>query len=69
MRVPGPSDDDRRRAGLCAECACAKRVPSANGPVYFLCERSATDPSYPKYPQLPVLRCAGYQAEQARPLH
>jgi hypothetical protein len=25
-----------------------------------MCERSKTDPSYPKYPRLPVKRCAGY---------
>jgi hypothetical protein len=25
-----------------------------------MCERSKTDPRYPKYPRLPVKRCAGY---------
>ena len=25
-----------------------------------MCERSFTDASYPKYPRLPVLQCAGY---------
>jgi hypothetical protein len=25
-----------------------------------MCERSKTDPSYPKYPRLPVEECRGY---------
>ena len=28
---------------------------------FYLCERSATDPSFPKYPRLPVLQCGGYE--------
>jgi hypothetical protein len=26
-----------------------------------MCERSKTDERYPKYPRLPVARCAGYE--------
>jgi hypothetical protein len=26
-----------------------------------MCERSKTDPRYPKYPRLPVERCAGHE--------
>jgi hypothetical protein len=26
-----------------------------------MCERSKTDERYPKYPRLPVERCAGYE--------
>jgi hypothetical protein len=26
-----------------------------------MCERSKTDPAYPKYPRLPVLECAGFE--------
>jgi hypothetical protein len=33
---------------------------SDRGSVFYLCERSLTDPAYPKYPRLPVLECAGY---------
>jgi len=29
--------------------------------VFRLCERSATDPAYPRYPALPVLRCPGFE--------
>ena len=26
-----------------------------------MCERSKTDPSFPKYPRVPVLECRGYE--------
>jgi hypothetical protein len=26
-----------------------------------MCERSKTDPRYPKYPRLPVKECAGWE--------
>lgn len=51
---------ERRLAGLCADCAHARRVESARGSVFYLCQRAAFDPAFPKYPQLPVSTCAGY---------
>ena len=56
-----------RRAGLCASCAHASRVTSARGSTFILCARSQTDARYPKYPPLPVLRCAGHEPSSARP--
>ncbi len=56
----GPVVDDRVRAGLCADCRWARRVPSARGSVFFLCRRAETDPAYPRYPRLPRLSCPGY---------
>lgn len=47
-------------AGLCADCAHARRVESARGSVFVLCERSSSDPAYAKYPRLPVLACPSY---------
>ena len=47
-------------AGLCAECAWTRRIASGRGPVYYWCGKSKEDGRYPKYPHLPVLRCAGY---------
>lgn len=32
-----------------------------------MCERSRADPSFPRYPNLPVLACRGY--EPANPDH
>jgi hypothetical protein len=28
---------------------------------FYLCERSFTDPDYPKYPRLPVVACPGIE--------
>jgi hypothetical protein len=37
--------------------------------MFLLCERSRADPAYPRYPRLPVVRCAGFQpkADEAPP--
>jgi len=47
--------------GLCASCAFARRIESARGSQFVLCERSRTDAAFPKYPRLPVFACAGYE--------
>jgi mannose-6-phosphate isomerase-like protein (cupin superfamily) len=36
-------------------------IRSDRGALFYLCALSAGDPRFPKYPRLPVLRCAGYQ--------
>lgn len=46
--------------GLCASCTRCKRITSTKGGVFYLCGRAAEDPAFPKYPQLPVIQCAGY---------
>lgn len=51
---------DPTRIGLCADCQFMRRIASDRGSVFFFCERSKTDPQFPKYPRLPVLQCAGY---------
>jgi hypothetical protein len=51
-------------AGLCADCTHARRIESARGSVFFLCQLSSTDPRFPKYPRLPVLSCPGYLPSQ-----
>ena len=56
-----------RHAGLCASCAHARRVTSARGSTFILCARSQTDARYPKYPPLPVLRCAGHEPRDGEP--
>ena len=47
-------------AGLCDTCKHQKVVRNTRGSVFSMCERSKTDDRYPKYPRLPVERCAGY---------
>ena len=51
-------------AGLCDRCRHQKLIRSGRGSVFSMCERSKTDPSYPKYPRLPVLRCPGYEPRE-----
>jgi len=48
-------------AGLCATCRHARRVESARGSVFTRCALAETDPRFPKYPRLPVLRCEGHR--------
>ena len=53
------------KAGLCDSCLHARTIESAKGSEFLLCQRSATDPSYPKYPRLPVLSCPGYEQSKS----
>jgi hypothetical protein len=50
-------------AGLCATCRHSRVVEGANSS-FWLCELSRTDPRFPRYPRLPVLRCDGFQPQQ-----
>jgi hypothetical protein len=51
----------RAEAGLCDTCEHQKLVRTGRGSVFSMCLRHRTEPErYPKYPRLPVRRCAGY---------
>ena len=52
--------------GLCAGCMHARVVESRRGSRFWLCELSRIDPSFPRYPPLPVLACRGFQPAPAR---
>jgi hypothetical protein len=52
-------------AGLCDTCRHQQVVTTRRGSRFSLCRRSKTDPAYPKYPRLPVLRCAGFERRSA----
>ena len=54
--------------GLCSACLHARRVTSSREAEFWLCGRSATDPRFPKYPPLPVIRCSGYEPASAPPV-
>jgi hypothetical protein len=47
--------------GLCGSCAEARRIVSSSGSRFILCKLSVNDASYPRYPRLPVIDCAGYR--------
>ena len=49
------------RAGLCDGCEHQQLVRSGRGSEFSLCRRHKTDGRYPKYPGIPVLRCAGFE--------
>ena len=53
------------QAGLCDRCVHQKLVANTRGSSFSLCERSKTDARFPKYPRLPVVRCAGYEQRRA----
>ena len=53
-------------AGLCESCANVKIVETRKGSRFYLCTLSEVDPRFPKYPGIPVLRCAGYVRAEAR---
>ena len=48
-------------AGLCRLCRHRRIVTSKRGSEFVYCRRSALDPTFPRYPHLPVLRCDGYE--------
>ena len=56
-------EHERQRAGLCADCQHVRLIKSDRGATFYLCQRSASDKSFPKYPRLPVIHCKGYEAE------
>lgn len=55
---------DSESVGLCFSCQHSRVVRTDRGAVFYQCLRAATDPRYPKYPRLPVLRCPGYELGQ-----
>ena len=57
--------DDVLEIGLCLDCVYSKRIDGKTQ-TYYLCERSFTDPNFPKYPRLPVRQCSGYEQKGMR---
>lgn len=47
-------------AGLCATCRHAAVLASRSS-AYLRCGMAALDPSFPRYPRLPVVACRGYE--------
>jgi hypothetical protein len=51
--------------GLCGTCAHARTVVSGKGSTFYMCRLAAVDPTFRKYPPLPVLSCRGHQEKGA----
>lgn len=52
-------------AGLCPRCAHVRTVGNRRGSVFYMCELGRTDPRFPRYPALPVLRCEGFTPSES----
>ena len=56
IRESGASEAE----GLCATCRRARRITSDRGSIFVLCTYSTVDPTFPKYPRLPVIACRAF---------
>jgi hypothetical protein len=36
-------------------------IENKRGSRFYMCELSKVDPSFPRYPRLPVVECSGYK--------
>ncbi len=52
--------------GLCGACRHSRVIQTARGSIFRLCERSTTDPRFPRYPNLPVLECVGFEPASSK---
>ncbi len=52
---------------LCESCDRVREVLTPRGSRFLLCRLSAADPTYPKYPRQPVVRCRGYRRGEGSP--
>ena len=58
------SADEKLRVGLCADCQHMRLIQSDHGSTFYMCLKSLTDSSFPKYPRLPILQCTGFEEKQ-----
>jgi len=40
-----------------------RAVTNRRGSTFFRCGRADTDPRFPRYPPLPMLKCIGYEQD------
>jgi hypothetical protein len=67
MMAPHDRTPPKFRIGLCFDCANARRVESDRGATFYLCKLAKVDPSFRKYPALPVLVCSGFKTKPESP--
>ena len=60
------AESERTRVGLCADCRQMRLITTDRGSAFYLCGQSAHDPTFPKYPCLPVTQCTGYDPKVLR---
>ena len=59
------ADEARKLAqvGLCSRCLHMREIHSDRGSIFYMCQLSATDSRFPKYPRLPV--CSAWDISHA----
>jgi hypothetical protein len=57
--APRPGEVD---PGLCASCRHGRCLESGRGSRFWQCLRAQSDPTFPRYPRLPVRECRGHEA-------
>ena len=50
--------------GLCGGCSWGRQVTTARGSRFLRCGRSDADPTYARYPALPVRHCFGFDEQK-----
>ena len=53
------------RVGLCETCIYAKVIQNQRESLFLLCKYSKIDPSFRKYPNLPVTVCTAYKEAES----
>jgi hypothetical protein len=56
----GRPEASRVEVGLCLQCRVARRVESGRS-TFWQCGRARKDAAFPRYPQLPVRHCRGFE--------
>jgi hypothetical protein len=54
--------------GLCIVCRHHRVVQNRRGSRFYLCELSKIDPSFRRYPALPVMSCRGFEEGDPHPV-
>jgi hypothetical protein len=54
------------KPSLCESCRWVREVVTPKGSRFLLCQMSAQDANYPKYPPQPVVYCLGYVEKPER---
>ncbi len=57
MEEPPP---ESALAGLCSDCAHARKLETKIGATIYLCGLASREPRLPKFPRLPTIACFGY---------
>jgi hypothetical protein len=65
MSSDEPSDQPKPEVGLCSICRFAKTQRSSKEHTFWRCQRADSEPSFRRYPPLPVSECAGFEPDDS----